>query len=411
MKKALSVLLLLVMVGSLAACGGDGSSQLGSSQPGSSSAPVVSSSDPISSEPEPEPLSPEEQFWLEYEALVPNMAYLTGLPKDENYPEGKRITAVMVNNIAQSRPTRGLSEAKIVYEIKVEGGITRFMAYYEDYETMPTVGGIRSARDQFFQLLLPSWGFYIHDGPGDGNHPVNIMMKQNDYNEFDLQPNYGVGFRLTRPGMPTEYTEYTDAEHATKGVEKKGADNYRSYGSPIFNFTPYTMEARVPEGGTTDEIAIIHSSGYRTLFEYNTSTDKYMMSQFNSAKGGVKPAIDENNNEQLGFTNVVVLFAPMTLYSNSPLVKVDYNQGGGGFFFGRGGWEPLIWRKGAPNQPLRLYSIDGNEDPIFLNPGTTYIAVVDDDEGDKFYDNLRAGAGSDVVAGGEVNSNEVDIED
>lgn len=73
-----------------------------------------------------------------------NAALLTGLEKDADYPEGRRFTAVMVNNISegatqQARPQAGLSDADILVEIKAEGGITRFMALYENYETMPRV--------------------------------------------------------------------------------------------------------------------------------------------------------------------------------------------------------------------------------------------------------------------------------
>ena len=36
----------------------------------------------------------------------------------------------MVNNIVAARPQRGLSKADILFEIKVEGGITRFMPVF-----------------------------------------------------------------------------------------------------------------------------------------------------------------------------------------------------------------------------------------------------------------------------------------
>ena len=45
-----------------------------------------------------------------YEANV-----LTGEPKGADYPEGQRITAVMVNNIVAARPQRGLSKADILF--------------------------------------------------------------------------------------------------------------------------------------------------------------------------------------------------------------------------------------------------------------------------------------------------------
>ena len=61
----------------------------------------------------------------------------------------------MVNNIVAARPQRGLSKADILFEIKVEGGITRFMPVFTDYKTVGEVGPVRSGRDQFFRLILP----------------------------------------------------------------------------------------------------------------------------------------------------------------------------------------------------------------------------------------------------------------
>ena len=61
-----------------------------------------------------EPTATPEPTLPPYEANV-----LTGEPKGADYPEGQRITAVMVNNIVAARPQRGLSKADILFEIKV----------------------------------------------------------------------------------------------------------------------------------------------------------------------------------------------------------------------------------------------------------------------------------------------------
>ena len=109
--------------------------------------PITPESNAASSEaeatPEPTPTLPP------YEANV-----LTGEAKGENYPGGPRITALMVNNLVDARPQRGLSKAQMLFEIKVEGGITRFMPVFNDYHDIDEIGPIRSGRDQFFQLIL-----------------------------------------------------------------------------------------------------------------------------------------------------------------------------------------------------------------------------------------------------------------
>lgn len=94
-------------------------------------------------------------------SMEPYMAnVLTGEPQGDDY-KNQRITAVMVNNIVAARPQRGLSKADILFEIKVEGGITRFMPVFTDYEDIGEIGPVRSGRDQFFRLMLPWQALYI----------------------------------------------------------------------------------------------------------------------------------------------------------------------------------------------------------------------------------------------------------
>ena len=80
-----------------------------------------------------------------------------------------RMVGVMVNNIANSekqnaRPQRGIGSADLLIESKVEGGITRLCAVFQDADTIPEVGPLRSGRDQFLQLLMPHQALYYHDG-------------------------------------------------------------------------------------------------------------------------------------------------------------------------------------------------------------------------------------------------------
>ena len=135
--------------------------------------PITPESNAASSEaeatPEPTPTLPP------YEANV-----LTGEAKGENYPEGQRNTALMVNNLVDARPQRGLSKAQMLFEIKVEGGITRFMPVFNDYHDIDEIGPIRSGRDQFFQLILPWQALYIHEGQ-------SVVMQQ-----YALDYDYGL---------------------------------------------------------------------------------------------------------------------------------------------------------------------------------------------------------------------------
>ena len=68
------------------------------------------------SDPTPEPTPTPVPF-------TPNV--WTGEKNDQAYSD-IRATAIMINNISSARPQRGLSQASILFESKVEGGICTF---------------------------------------------------------------------------------------------------------------------------------------------------------------------------------------------------------------------------------------------------------------------------------------------
>ena len=138
---------------------------------------------------------------LEEPSPTPKVWYqnaLTGEEQSIDYPLGTSPVAVMVNNIMSKDgyncawPQSGLSKADVVYEMETEGGITRYMALFRDWTKMPVVGPIRSARDQFVQLMLPFECLYIHDG---ASAYAKDMLAQYRYEDKDLQPNAGIAFR------------------------------------------------------------------------------------------------------------------------------------------------------------------------------------------------------------------------
>ena len=81
---------------------------------------------------------------------------------DEN--SKTRPYAVMINNISVARPLQsGLQDAYLMYEIIVEGGITRYMALFMDQNTT-RIGSIRSARHYFLDYALENDAIYVHHG-------------------------------------------------------------------------------------------------------------------------------------------------------------------------------------------------------------------------------------------------------
>ena len=296
----------------------------------------------------------------------------------------------MVNNISAARPQRGISQASILFESKVEGGITRFMAIFEDYtELEGDVGPVRSGRDQFLQWAMPMQALYCHIGRSG---ITQTYIDSFNYNDLDLDgQNRVFTYRRDRPGYKVEHTSYTNTEKLQAAIDKYEYDMDKTYGSTVFNFVRYDENNGWRElgGKLIDDISIVHSEVYRTYFAYNADAKKYMMSMYNGTKGTREQTIDENNGQQLGFENVIVAFADISKYPypgggayDPNYQKVDLSYGGLGYYFSNGRMEQIRWFKGGASEPLRFTDMD--ENPLVLNCGKSYIGFVDLDEYERF---------------------------
>ncbi|MCP5939883.1 DUF3048 domain-containing protein, partial [Klebsiella pneumoniae] len=77
---------------------------------------------------------------------------LTGLQVAPDVNQ-RPVTGVMIENSTDARPQSGLDQAGVVFEAIAEGGITRFLALFQD--TQPDyVGPVRSSRPYYVQWAL-----------------------------------------------------------------------------------------------------------------------------------------------------------------------------------------------------------------------------------------------------------------
>lgn len=71
--------------------------------------------------------------------------------------------AVSIDNLGRARPQTGLESASLVYELPVEGGITRFLAFFVE-EGIPAAGPVRSVRPYFIDLAEEYHAVLVHCG-------------------------------------------------------------------------------------------------------------------------------------------------------------------------------------------------------------------------------------------------------
>lgn len=106
-------------------------------------------------------------------------SHLTGQWIDEEIGK-KRPIAVMINNIQAALPQSGISQADVIYECMVEGGLTRLMAIFQSVDGMDKIGPVRSART-YYVYLAGEWNaFYFHYGQCEYAKPyLSAYITQN----------------------------------------------------------------------------------------------------------------------------------------------------------------------------------------------------------------------------------------
>lgn len=302
-------------------------------------------------------------------------SYLTGKLTDESIAH-KRPMAVMINNIINAIPQAGLQNADVVYEVPVEGEITRLLAIFEDYEGLDKIGSVRSCRDYFVDFAMEFDAFYTHYG--QAVYAVDLLNSEMVNNISGLQyhddgtPLNGyagedIFYRTDdRPAPHNVYTSYDMLQLAIdrNGYSREFDDNYTGH----FLFAG-DGERLTYAGGTANYIrpSLYSNSPY---FEYDASTGLYKRFQY----GG--PQIDELTGEQLAYTNVIIQYCQIVPYDENGYLNINTTSGGEALVFTDGTFRNATWQKDTAWGPARYYNEEGNE--IALNQGKTWVCIVQD---------------------------------
>ncbi len=300
------------------------------------------------------------------EVVIPEFVNkLTGLETTEELADIRPV-AIMINNIKKATPQQGISHADIVYEVLAEGGITRLLCLFTDYANLPETGSVRSARDYYIDLSDAHDAIYVHCGTSPQADSVLAARKTENMNGiFFGTPFYRNQWRLKNMG--TEHSLMTTGELLVKGIEQKGYRTQSDAKQPL----TFALEETPIENGTPADYASLEFSYYATSeFEYNSELGVYMKKQYGTEH------IDSNNNEQLSFENVVMLYCTQGMIKGDTAGRlyVNFFGDGEGYYMTDGAYKKIKWHKETRTTPYTLYEEDG-ETELVLNPGKTYIAI------------------------------------
>lgn len=283
----------------------------------------------------------------------------------------RRPVAIMINNLKKSTPQAGVSEADILYECVVEGGITRLMMVVNDYSALNMVGSIRSSREYYLDFAANHDAIYVHAGGSTQAYAEIQGRKISNLDGVNMYvPDMFFRDANRQKTMGQEHSLMTDGTRIANGIEfKKYRTTVRDTFTSSFQFVDYNESPLDLGGSAAEKVTVTYNGIYKPYYTYDASTGLYKRFQFDA------PHIDANNNEQLTFTNILILSLKHTFTGDEKgHMDVDSVGSGDGYYVSGGKYIPIKWSKASEDTPMVLTNTDGSQ--LLLNCGKTAVNIV-----------------------------------
>jgi len=269
-----------------------------------------------------------------------------------------RPFAIVIENHPEARPQSGLSEAGLVYEAITEGGITRYLAFFD--ELPDKIGPIRSARIFFVDWAKEIPAFFVHCG---GNAVALEKIKKLD-NFFDLDE-FAFGNYFWRDS--TRYAPhnlYTSKKLLNQLVSDKGWEKNLNY--PSFSFKDDEEEAK--RGDFRKATIYFSSKTYEVSYVYDKSSNTYKR----YLAGEPHKDLD---GKEINVKNVVLANYSGYQFKSGNSISwfLETDKGGRATILLDGKKIEGSWQKGDDS---RTRFFDENGEEIRFNRGNTWIEAL-----------------------------------
>lgn len=276
-----------------------------------------------------------------------------------------RPYAVMINCHNNALPQSGLNDAYIVYELMVEGGITRMMALYKDADAAK-IGSVRSARTQYIDYVYENDAIYVH--AGGATDALNQISNEN-IADIDVDGIYGV--RDKSLNRAWEHTLFTNTSLLSTAVSNKSLrtttekGNLLNYSAEEIDLSKYTTAIKA------NDVSIKYSDYRTSIYKYDENNKKYLRYMNNTAN------TDLVTNEQYTAKNIIayaVKYSSYTYQGYSAYQKIDNIGTGEGYYISNGYAIAIIWQKDDESSKT-VYKIKETGEQLVVNDGNTYIQI------------------------------------
>jgi hypothetical protein len=287
---------------------------------------------------------------------------LTGVAVDPALTK-RPVTGIMIENSPEARPQSGLQDAGVVVEAIAEGGITRFLALYQ--ESSPQyIGPVRSLRPYYLDFAAPFQAGIVHVG---GSPEALSRVRNGNYRDLDQFFNSGYFTRISaRPAPHNVYTSFArlDALNQAKG-----------YSSSLFTSWPRKDDKKLLAPTAKTINLQISSPHYYAHFDYDAASNSYLRSEGGAPHMQLTSASDKTG-VQIKPKVVIALVMSYGIEADGKHSVYHDTGSGTAYIFQDGGVTTGSWQKAS--QDSQISFMDSDNQPIKLDAGQTWITLVGD---------------------------------
>lgn len=275
-----------------------------------------------------------------------------------------RPFAVMINNISAARPLQsGLQDAYIMYEMIVEGGITRYLALFLDQST-ERIGSIRSARHYYIDYALENDAIYVHHGQSD--------QALDDFNRGVVDrivvDNGKTGWRDKSLKVSSEHTLFTSIAKLKNGIGSKRTERKKGL---LLDYSVESVDLASKDGAIpANKVSIRYSNATTSSYEYDPEAKVY--NRFVNGKAHT----DYVTKKQYTFKNIITYQVHnynLNDGSGKGRQGLDNIGSGTGYYISEGYAVPITWEKTSREAQTVYKYADGTK--IKVNDGNTFIQI------------------------------------
>lgn len=277
-----------------------------------------------------------------------------------------RPYAVMINNHPTARKYQcGVSDAYIVYELIVEGGMTRYMAVFKDQDTAK-IGSVRSSRHYFLDYAMENDAYYVHWGWSPQAQSDISTYKINNINGLTYEGTYF--YRDKSLGISLEHTGYTSMELLKKVVSKLKYRTTTDKGL-LLSYSAKSVDYDTDGIIDANNVSIKYSNSINTSYQYDAVNKVYKRFVNGNAHN------DYCKQQQLTAKNIITYQVDNSTIAGDAKGRQEYyNVGSGtGYLITEGKAIPIKWsKKDRSSKTIYTYN-NGTE--ITVNDGNTFIQI------------------------------------